>query len=218
MPTEVRQGQVFSGYPAYPVAASSGGPSMPPLIHDGMHSLGRSGGHATVASKEKDDKSEEDAALFGDLPEAKRRKFILVEDNQRGVRVRVKVTLDQVEMSEIPDSFREKNSVHPRSYVPVQMQPPPSSSRGDRFAEDDEAGDEEGLPTIGRTLVPVQMIDGESDIAVPRLTRTKRRKEQNLNELGYRMAWSQMRVFDGRTIFLQRARKSLVVLFPLAYY
>jgi hypothetical protein len=42
---------------------------------------------------------------------------------------------------------------------------------------------------------------------LPKLTRSKKRKEQNLNEIGYRMAWSQMRVFDGRPIFLQRARK-----------
>jgi hypothetical protein len=170
-----------------------------------MNTLNRPGGNTTVATKEKEERGEEDSALFGDVPEAKRRKFILVPDTQRDVRVRVKVSLDQVEMSEIPDSFREKNSVHPRSYFPVQMQLPPPSSRGNRFVDDDDTEEDDGLPTISRTMVPVQMLDAEMDQAVPKLTRSKKRKEQNLNEIGYRMAWSQMRVFDGRPIFLQRA-------------
>ena len=207
MPTDVRQAQVFGGYSSYPVSATSTGPSMAPPIHAGMNTLNRPGGNTTVAAKEKEERGEEDSALFGDVPEAKRRKFILVPDTQRDVRVRVKVSLDQVEMSEIPDSFREKNSVHPRSYFPVQMQLPPPSSRGNRFVEDDDTEEDDGLPTIGRTTVPVHMLDAEMDQGVPKLTRSKKRKEQNLNEIGYRMAWSQMRVFDGRPIFLQRARK-----------
>ena len=207
IPTDVRQAQVFGSYSPYPVTATSSGPSMAPPIHAGMNALNRPGGNTTVATKEKEER--EDSALFGDVPEAKRRKFILVPDTQRDVRVRVKVSLDQVEMSEIPDSFREKNSVHPRSYFPVQMQLPPPSSRGNRFVEEDDAEEDTGLPTMGRTTVPVQMLDAESDQWVPKLTRSKKRKEQNLNEIGYRMAWSQMRVFDGRPIFLQRARKLL---------
>jgi hypothetical protein len=182
---------------------------MAPPIHAGMSALNRPGGSTTVATKEKEERGEEDSALFGDVPEAKRRKFILVPDTQRDVRVRVKVSLDQVEMSEIPDSFREKNSVHPRSYFPVQMQLPPPSSRGNRFVEDDDTEEDNGLPTISRTTVPIQMLDAESEQVVPKLTRSKKRKEQNLNEIGYRMAWSQMRVFDGRPIFLQRARMLL---------
>ena len=209
IPTDVRQAQVFGSYSSYPVSATSSGPSMAPPIHAGMNALNRPGGNTTVATKEKEERGEEDSALFGDVPEAKRRKFILVPDTQRDVRVRVKVSLDQVEMSEIPDSFREKNSVHPRSYFPVQMQLPPPSSRGNRFVEEDDAEEDSGLPTMGRTTVPVQMLDAESDQWVPKLTRSKKRKEQNLNEIGYRMAWSQMRVFDGRPIFLQRARKLL---------
>jgi hypothetical protein len=207
LPPDVRQAQVFGGYSSYPVGATSTGPSMAPPIHATMNALNRPGGNTTVATKEKEEKGEEDSALFGDVPEAKRRKFILVPDTQRDVRVRVKVSLDQVEMSEIPDSFREKNSVHPRSYFPVQMQLPPPSSRGNRFVEDDDAEEDNGLPTIGRTTVPVHILDADSEHVVPKLTRSKKRKEQNLNEIGYRMAWSQMRVFDGRPIFLQRARK-----------
>jgi hypothetical protein len=34
----------------------------------------------------------------------------LVDDPQRGCRVRVKVVLDKVNMDEIPDSYRESNA------------------------------------------------------------------------------------------------------------
>jgi hypothetical protein len=208
LPPDVRQAQVFGSYSSYPVSAPSTGPSMAPPLHATMNPLNRPGGNTTaVATKEREERGEEDSALFGDVPEAKRRKFILVPDTQRDVRVRVKVSLDQVEMSEIPDSFREKNSVHPRSYFPVQMQLPPPSSRGNRFVDDDDTEDDNGWPTIGRTAVPVHVLDADSEHVLPKLTRSKKRKEQNLNEIGYRMAWSQMRVFDGRPIFLQRARK-----------
>ena len=174
-------------------------------MHPSMNSFGRPPANSTVVSRERDEKGDEDSALFGDLPEAKRRKFILVPDTQRDVRVRVKVTLDQVEMSEIPDSYREKNSVHPRSYFPVQMQLPPPSTKGDRFVKEDEEVEDNGGPIVGRTTVPVPMLEGDSELAVPKLTRSKRKREENLNEIGYRMAWSQMRTFDGRPIFLQRA-------------
>lgn len=203
----MRQSQVFHGYPAYPNAANAGGPAIAPSMHDGMDSLGRPSGSTTVATSSKGEKEDQNSALFGDLPEGKRRKFILVEDPQRGCRVRVKVMLDQVEMKEIPDSYRKTNSVYPRSYFPMQMQSPPTSARGRRFFEDD-ADVDDGQPTVGRTLVPVPMLDGaEGEVAVPKIAKIKRNKEELLNDLGYRMSWSQSRVFAGRTMFLQRARK-----------
>jgi len=55
-------------------------------------------------------------------------------------------------------------------------------------------------------LVPVPMLDGaEGEVAVPKIARNKHDKETVLNDLGYRMSWSQSRVFAGRTLFLQRA-------------
>jgi len=49
-------------------------------------------------------------------------------------------------------------------------------------------------------------MDGsETQLPVPRMTRTKRNKEVTLNDLGYRMSWRQSRVFSGRTLFLQRS-------------
>ena len=159
-----------------------------------------------MASKEQDEKDEEDNALFGELPEGKRRKFILVEDTQKNARVRVKVTLDQIEMSEIPDSYRKQNSVFPRAYFPVQMQTAPDSSQSGRFVEEGEEVDG-GMPTLGKTPVSVQTSDGEAEVSVPQISKSKRGREQKINELGYRMAWGQGRVFSGRPIFLARARK-----------
>jgi len=178
---------------------------MAPSMQGGLHHLGRPGGTAAMASsKDHDEKDEEENALFGELPEGKRRKFILVEDTQKNARVRVKVTLDQIEMSEIPDSYRKQNSVFPRAYFPVQMQTAPTSTRGDRFVEEGDEVDD-GMPTIGKTSVSVQTSDGEAEVAVPQISRSKRGRERKINELGYRMAWGQGRVFSARPIFLARA-------------
>ena len=161
-----------------------------------------------MVSREHTERDEEDSALFGDVPEGKRRKFILVEDTQKNARVRVKVTLDQVEMSEIPDSYRKHNSVYPRAYYPVQMQTARATARGDRFVEDDTQDVDDDLPTAGKITVPVHVSNGDAEVDVPRLSRSKRDREQKINELGYRMAWGQGRVFSARPVFLGRACKS----------
>ncbi|PLB45888.1 hypothetical protein P170DRAFT_478820 [Aspergillus steynii IBT 23096] len=216
-PTDIRGAQVFHGYPAFPppadISGSSRGPSIPPLIRDnGIATLGRHPTIATSTSKLEEDEDDEDHdpssdALFGTFPEGKRRKFILVDDTQRGCRVRVKVMLDQVDMDEIPDSYRNSNAVYPRTYFPVQMKNPPGRVvPGRRYIKDDaDAEDDEDSATVGRILVPTPQIDGESDIAVPKLSRSRRQKEVLLNDLGYRMSWSQSRVFAGRMLFLQRS-------------
>lgn len=205
-PNDIRPSHVFPGYQNYPSVSTALGPSMAPSMQGGLHHLGRPGGPAAMAGKDQDDRDEEDSALFGELPEGKRRKFILVEDTQKNARVRVKVTLDQIEMSEIPDSYRKQNSVFPRAYFPVQMQSASESAQSDRFVQ--EEGDEVdgGAPTLGRTSVSVQATDGEAEVEVPQISQGKRGREQRLNELGYRMAWGQGRVFSGRPVFLARAR------------
>jgi hypothetical protein len=176
---------------------------------DGMiHVNAHPPSHAAVATSKQEE--EDNSALFGDLPEAKRRKFILVDDTQRGTRVRVRVMLDQVKMAEMPDSYRKSNSVYPRSWFATEMQSPPTSPRRGRWPDD---ADDDTDPTA-RTLVPVPVMDdSETKVFVPKMTRTKRNKEVRLNDLGYRMSWSQSRVFSGRTLFLQRSRKFLVVFF-----
>lgn len=155
--------------------------------------------------------------LFPDIPEAKRRKFILVEDNVRGSRLRVRVTLDGVDTNEIPDSFRKGASVFPRSYFPREMQSPPPSATGSRFFVDDYSDDgtqetegreasRRGAEKLRGEVVKVTMAEGqEGEATIPRLRKSGRTKEVRLNDLGYRMAWLQSRVFSGRTVFLQRA-------------
>lgn len=160
----------------------------------------------TAAVKDEDD--EKKRHLFGDVPESKRRKFILVDDNQRGTRVRVRVMLDQVNMDEMPDAHLRTNAVYPRSYYPRQMRSPPGSPRArGHWDDEDDVTEGPGGPK-GTTLVPVSLMDGsEAKLPVPRMTKSKRGKESALNELGYRMSWSQARQFNGRTLFLQRSRK-----------
>ncbi|KAL8853488.1 MAG: hypothetical protein Q9221_001647, partial [Calogaya cf. arnoldii] len=243
-PNNVRQHQVFHGYPHYPTQAGTGGIALTPSLHDGIdgplsahpnvHASNPSAVAASLPMTAKvEDSSHDDQSkvsrapsaastnVFGDLPEAKRRKFIIVEDLDRKTRIRA--TLDTVDTSEIPDSYRKTNSVYPRSYYPVYMQSPKRrASRGNRFFQDDEddegpgnngkgehgEGESDEEAVMGRTLVPVPMMgDHEGELAVPKIGKAKRRREQQVNDLGYRMAWSQSRIFDKRPMFLQRARQ-----------
>lgn len=193
-----------------------------PSIHDALGGSAHSGGSALAARRSNPDRGFQDGPddLFPDIPEAKKRKFILVEDSDRQSRLRVRVTLDGVDTREIPDSFRKSSSVYPRSYFPREMQSPPPSATGSKFftddasdAEDDGTTDTEGrragrgsTSRRGRTMVKVPMGEGEEgEVAIPRMRKVFRGKEVRLNDLGYRMAWLQSRVFAGRTVFLQRA-------------
>jgi len=177
---------------------------------------------SAIATARRRSRSENDepSDLFPDMPEAKKRKFILVEDNVRGSRLRIRVTLEGVNTKEIPDSFRKDSSVFPRSFFPREMQSPPPSATGSSFFEDDLDADDGNQETEGREIsrrrgrgretVMVRVPVGDSregDLSVPRMRKNIRGKEVRLNELGYRMAWLQSRVFAGRTLFLQRACK-----------
>lgn len=187
---------------------------MAPSLHSNMSMSHHNPSNAIAASSRAKSSDDDNSSLFGDIPEARKRKFILVDDPSRGLRVRVRVTLDTVDTSQIPDSYRKTNSVYPRSWFPVQMQSPPPSAHGSRFFADDDNDllDEEddehgsGRPVLGKTMVSVPMADGsEADVATPRMRKSQRGKEVKLNDLGYRMAWHQSRVFAGRAVFLQRA-------------
>ncbi|KAL2170878.1 hypothetical protein VTG60DRAFT_4366 [Thermothelomyces hinnuleus] len=196
-----------------------------PSIHDALGD----GTHAPLAAARRMSHSRGDPDtpedLFPDIPEAKKRKFILVEDSDRQSRLRVRVTLDGVDTREIPDSFRKSSSVYPRSYFPREMQSPPPSATGSKFFTDDASdGEDDGTTETeggggrrsgrrlgasskrGRVMVKVPLAEGqEGEVAIPRMRKVFRGKEVRLNDLGYRMAWLQSRVFAGRTVFLQRA-------------
>ncbi|KAI1779349.1 hypothetical protein F4818DRAFT_447567 [Hypoxylon cercidicola] len=210
---DIRPAQVFTGYPQQYPSHPASGSSMAP-IHDTLPGSHHSSIAARRASRD-DEKNPE--GLFPDIPSGKKRKFILVEDNKRNSRLRVRVTLEDVNPKEIPDSFRKSSAVFPRSYFPREMQSPPPSATGSRFFEDDLSDD--GVEVDGgrskrarrsnvreRVMVKAPMSDGnEDEIAIPRTRKGTRMKEVRLNDLAYRMAWMHSRVFAGRTIFLQRA-------------
>ncbi|SMY22537.1 unnamed protein product [Zymoseptoria tritici ST99CH_1A5] len=191
-------------YPSYP-HSQTGGSSTMPSIHDAMDTMqGSAATLATPASSKLEDE-EHRRHLFGDVPESKRRKFILVDDTQRGTRVRVRVMLDQVKMDDMPDAHLRINAVYPRSYFPRQMRSPPGSPRGRGNWDDEDDEGVDGRPS-GKTLVPVSLMDGsEAKLPIPRMTKSRRNKEVALNELGYRMSWGQARTFNGRTLFLQKS-------------
>ena len=182
------------------------------MVHDSMNSMHpQVSTLAAPAVKDEEQEKSRKRTLFGDVPESKRRKFILVEDGQRGTRVRVRVMLDQVKMDDMPDAHLKINAVYPRSYYARQVGSEPGSPRA-RAGWDDEDDETEGasgtMPTRGKTMVKLPMMDGsEAELPVPRMTTSRRNKENALNELGYRMSWGQARTFNGRTLFLQRSRE-----------
>ncbi|KAI0097014.1 hypothetical protein GGR51DRAFT_553280 [Nemania sp. FL0031] len=216
---DVRSSHVFAGYPQqYPSHATSG--SSAPPMHDGL------GGphHGPIAAKRHSREDEETApeGLFPNIPGTKRPVFIVVEGDTRSpnTRQRVRVNLQQVDVKEIPDSFRKRSAVFPRSYFPLEMQDPPPSATGSRFFKDD-LSDEEMEVEGGRTgrsrtsrardtvTVKVPMgSDAQGEAAIPRTRNSGRIKEVRLNELGFRLAWRNSRPFAGRTVFLQRALDS----------
>lgn len=193
------------------------------------HAISTSASIPTIATKtERSSPSPEKKPMsfFSELPEAKRRKFIHVEDTDRKVRVRVKFNLETVDMAEIPDSYRQKNSVYPRSWLQTEMPESPGAKRARRirFVEDDDDDVEDGAleghqrggsgvagmgrgMQVGTVTVPARMGEegGEGMLKVPGLGRRAMEKEDKLNGLGYRMIWRQGRMFAGRKVFLQKS-------------
>lgn len=204
---------VFTGYGAH------GYPSNAPDGAD-MHSMAPRTGNAVPVKQSGREAEGDQDGLFPALPEARKRKFILVDDNRRGSRLRVRVTLDGVDTNEIPDSFRTRASVFPRSFFPREMQNPPPNALGSHFFPDDAADDgiqetegrdagRRGVKRVSPVAVKVPLREShDGETFVPKMSRSRRERELKLNDMGHRMAWLQSRVFSGRNLFLQRARKS----------
>ena len=214
-PAPVRPSNIFHGNPAYPTPPNPYAASMPPQLHNGIDSMPA---HATVsAATAMDTKNEDSSASPEGKPEgkeSKERKFFTVEDPERSNhKVRVKLALHECPIHQAPDSYRRKNSVFPRSWFPQEMQLSPSSRgpRG-RFLEDrddaaavaDAAEDDEG--EVGTTMVKVPMLEGrDGELKVPGLGWRARKKDDMLNDMGYRISWSNGRTFPDRILFLQQS-------------
>lgn len=129
------------------------------------------------------------------------------------------MALQGVDTGEIPDSFRKTSAVYQRSFFPREMQSEPTTPTGSRFFRNDpDDNDDDGnMETEGQgrrsrrvAMVRVPLPDGdECELPVPAMKRYFRGKEVRLNDLAYRMAWLQSRVFNQRPIFLQRACMSI---------
>ncbi|KAL5596568.1 hypothetical protein BROUX41_006793 [Berkeleyomyces rouxiae] len=211
-PAHVFQNQYGSPYP-------SGTPTSERHGESGRMTALPTGGPSATENENPHDPPD----LFPELPEAKKRKFILVEDVARRSRLRVRATLENVDTREIPDSFRKGFSVYPRSYFPREMQSPPPSATGACFFTDDiDDFEDDGIESTegrrhsrgGRHSVRAEKmhvrvhmaVDREGiQVSVPRMRKGVRSREVRLNDLGHRMAWLQSRVFAGRPVFLQRA-------------
>lgn len=253
---------------AYSHSHSASADLSTPLLHGGGG--GGGGGKRKRSGSDADADAARDHELYGDVRDTKRPKFILVEDAARNQqRVRVRVTLDHVNMDEVPDSYRRKLSVYPRAYFPMQFQETAAERRertGGRWVDaemgaaagevgpagmgakrDEGEAEGPGRACVSKTSVRVGNINGgeagedgaddametdggsarehgrrgtvgsassagaparEFSVVVPGLTAGKRKREEIINELGVRMAWSQSRVFSGRILFLQRSRES----------
>lgn len=244
-PADVRHSHLYHAYPGHPGQSNYPPPPHPSSVSipsvsippppQGRHPHGTvatvsssrppsPGAVAFAATKSNALSALSDTALFTSLPEARKRKFILVDDaSVKGGRVRVRVTLDSVNTEAIPDSFRKSNSVYPRSWWGTEMGlDVPSEWVGDYDGDDDgvevegrhahRRGGRRGVPSHADKTVMVSVptgVDGEAQIRIPRVTRDMREQEVKLNDLGFRMTWLQSRVFSGRGVFLQRSRKSL---------
>lgn len=120
-------------------------------------------------------------------------------------KVRVKLDLSDMDTDEIVDDIRMRNCVYPRSFSPRQIADSPQVQKMREARNFEQEGDEPGSVGIGQTLVRVETLDGEAEVPVPRLGKRVRQKDQILNDLGYRISYSQIRRYYGRVSFLQRS-------------
>lgn len=168
------------------------------------------------------------AGIWGDAAKLHPRKSITVKDMEKDSNLRVIIKLDGFDAAEIPDSFRQKHSVYPRSYLPLATHSPAHGLDDDNRLFDDGDGDADAdaaHPTdasasasatassaaaAARMLVPIRLQDGWTAPALPlpRPTTSRRARERALNELGVRMCWDYIQSYKGRPIFIQRSRES----------
>ena len=216
-PAPIRPSNIFHGNPAYPTPPIPYAASMPPQLPNGIDRMST---HATVSTSTAMDTKNEDSSPSPDnkpervVPhpgkpsEGKQQKYFNVEDPERSRhKVRVRLALHECHIHEVPDDYRKRNSVYPRSWFPTQMQLSPSSRgpRG-RFLESRDDTELKDESETGTTLVTVPMLEGsEGELKVPGLGRMARKREDQLNDMGYRISWNQRKLFADRVLFLQQS-------------
>lgn len=157
-----------------PYGGYAGGAPLPPM--SSSVAIAHSGGSVGGGASTKKVVPQPDG-LFPDVPEAKKRKFVLVED--RGSRLRVRVTLNMVDTSEIPDSFRRSNAVCPGSFFPREMESPPPSPTGRRFFLND-LDDVEDL-NLGNDVDGGDEVEASSDAGAGRRRHHHRRQRMAMS-------------------------------------
>ena len=227
VPHQIRPANVFQGYPNYPLQPVPGNVSVPPPVQNGMEShMPSHSTHSITASSTRTrsippplaarSNTSSPLVVSNDLselyPHVPGKKFINVADpGNTPPRVRVKLDLRDVDMVEVPDDFRERNSVYPRSYFPQQMgltsQEKRQKRSEGRFSETDDDSSNATSYGVGSTLVKIPTVDGDTTVHLPRLGKRVGEDEERLNDLGYRISWDQRAKFSARTTFLQRSRE-----------
>ena len=224
-PSQVRPTNVFHGYPsAYPIQPHTNAISMAPPLQNGLDAHLSAHPATTISASNPSAPSipsrtavlrgsptpPESPKNFSSLYPRVHKTFINISDPANNPnKVRVKLNLNDAKIEEVPDDFRERNSVFPRSYFRHQMRLTTDEKRQKRVANrfaDLDVEDGSGFEA-GRTTVKIPTLEGESEAPVPRLGKRVGEQEEMLNDSGYRIGWNQPRKYDKRVLFLQRSRK-----------
>jgi hypothetical protein len=157
--TDLRPGQVFAGYPAYP-PASAGGSSMAPSSYNPLDALGRPGGAGTMISAPASGVRETSNAHPDFVPESRKRKVEEVDGHQQEDRMRLGMQFSHEGSSISPSSYRTYSDF-PRSSYPSQMPAPATTGRLSRGAV---VEDEDSSPMV-RTAVRTPTLEHAGDDA-----------------------------------------------------
>lgn len=130
------------------------------------------------------DQKSEHRSLIGRSDGKQRKVFTVNDPDLSGHKVRVKMALPEVNIQQVPDSYRKNSSMYPRSWYSVQMQLSPSSrgSTGRFLEERDEAGaEEDAREQVGTTVFKVPMLEGRAcELKLPGLGKRARRKDEQI--------------------------------------
>ncbi|KAI9726965.1 MAG: hypothetical protein M1828_000313 [Chrysothrix sp. TS-e1954] len=194
--------QYGSVFPTYPLKADASAVPMSPL-HTTMDQYGsRSapGANAVAASLRGGPARVDEERLFGRMSDGPAEKFKVYSDIEQGA-VKITRTLTK-DPTAINNGWKERYSVFP-------------GATDDNYLDIDEETNDD-LPSTGKTVVPVRLLDGWGmDMEIPNPSVPRRSRERYLNELGYRMSWGRNTEFcdahssqqKPRKMYLQRAPK-----------